>query len=280
MTSSNGDNLQLQVDALTAAVQELRNRQRLLLSSRFLRLGWRLGFGKTPPWADESLTDLLRLQSDKMAHALGHLVDKKFRPRVILDIGADRGYWTQKAAGCWNKAEFFMIDPLVENEPSLQKICHDPRFNYLLTAVGDTSGEQLMNVTPDLEGSTLLDYFDGNNPARRPVPVETIDRLLASGKLKPPQLVKIDVQGFELKVLGGGRKLFDSTEVFIIETSLFRFMPDCPRVHDLINYMAERKFVMFDIAGQLRRPFENDLGQLDIVFLRNDSPMIASNRWS
>jgi FkbM family methyltransferase len=280
MTTGNGDNLELQVDALTATVRELSKRQQLLLSSRFLWLGWRLGFGKTPSWANESLADLLQQQGDKMAEALAHLVRKKFRPQVILDIGAAKGYWSQKAAGCWNKAEFFMVDPLVENEPHLQRICQERRFKYLLTAMGAVPGEHLMNVTADLEGSTLLDYFDGNNASRRTVPVETIDRLLTAGSLKPPQLVKIDVQGFELQVLDGGQKLFESAEVFIIETSLFRFMPDCPRVHDLISYMSQRGFLMFDIAGLLRRPFENDLGQMDIVFLRNDSPMIASNRWS
>ena len=44
--------------------------------------------------------------------------------------------------------------------------------------------------------------------------------------------------------------------------------------------MLQRGFYMFDLAGLLRRPFENDLGQIDIVFVKNDSPMIASNRWT
>src|SRR5271170_5343797 len=48
MTCGNGDNLELQVDALAAAVRELSQRQQMLLSSRFLRLGWRLRFGKRP----------------------------------------------------------------------------------------------------------------------------------------------------------------------------------------------------------------------------------------
>jgi len=279
MADAAADNL-----ALTAAVQELRQRQQMLLSSRFLRLGWRLGFGTPPTWADASNDPLAQIikqpptSSDNMADALAHLVRKNFRPQVVLDIGAAKGYWTRSASACWNSAEFFMIDPLTESEPSLKRICADKRFNYLLTAVGPTPGQRLMNITPDLDGSSLLEF--PNPSLRRLVPVETVDRLLASGQLKPPQLVKIDVQGFELAVLEGGQKLFESAEVFIIEASLFQFMPDCPRVHDVISYMAKNGYQMFDIAGILRRPLDNDLGQIDIVFVKNDSPMIASNLWS
>jgi len=283
MVSRNGDNLDLQLNALSAAVRELNKRQQMLLSSRFLRLGWRLGFGKPPVWADlsnDSLSQLTGRHDDRMPDALAHLVDKNFHPGVVLDIGAAKGYWSERAAGCWSKADFFMIDPLIENEPDLKRLCRDDRLKYLLTAVGAAPGERLMNITADLDGSTLSDYFNGNAACRRSVPVQTIDRLLTNGQLKPPQLVKIDVQGFELKVLDGGQNLLESAEVFIIETSLFQFMPDCPRVHDVINYMLQRGFCMFDIAGLLRRPFENDLGQIDIVFVRNDSPMIASNRWT
>src|ERR1700733_10133706 len=99
MGDSDTDNL-----ALGAAVQELGRRQRMLLSSRFLRLGWRLGFGAPPAWADPT-NDLLApllgrsfAGSDKMADALAHLVHKNFHPTVILDIGAAKGYWSLAAS--------------------------------------------------------------------------------------------------------------------------------------------------------------------------------------
>jgi len=33
------------------------------------------------------------------------------------------------------------------------------------------------------------------------------------------------------------------------------------------------------VAGYLRRPYQSDLGQLDLVFVRQDSPLYASKRW-
>ena len=216
-----------------------------------------------------------------MDAALRHLVAKGFRPRVILDVGAAQGWWSRRAAVHFPAGRFVMIDPLSENEPSLRALCDsDGRFRYLSAALGETIGERVMNVTPDLDGSSLLSW-PGEDPARqRRVPLLTIDALLADGRLPPPQLVKIDVQGAELAVLRGAEGLRGLAEVFIVEVNLFKFMPDCPRVHEVVAHMAAREYFLCDLAGSLRRPFEDDLGQLDLVFVAASSPMVSSNRWS
>jgi FkbM family methyltransferase len=215
-----------------------------------------------------------------MERALDHLVAKGFRPAMILDIGAARGNWTRTAAERWPEAKFFMIDPLRENAASLKDISRDNRFAYLLAAVASESGERTMNLSPDLDGSSLLKYSDSDPARQRIVPVVTVDELLSSGKILPPQLVKIDVQGFEIEALDGGAELFRTAEVLILEVNLFRFAADCPRVEEVVRYMADRQFVLFDVAGMLRRPFENDLGQMDLVFVSERSALVNSNRWA
>jgi len=136
-----------------------------------------------------------------------------------------------------------------------------------------------MNITKDFDGSSLLPFPAPDPKRQRQIQVQRIDDLLAEGKLKAPDLVKLDVQGFELNVMDGGQRMFETAEVFIIEVSVFRFMENCPRVDEVVRYMADRKFIFFDIAGMLRRPFENDMGQMDIVFVSEKSPLVGSNRW-
>jgi FkbM family methyltransferase len=298
-------------DVLAAAVGELSKRQRLLLSSRFLRLGWALGFGSTPYWAEagrDELTPLLdalhsappgtrgvtadvlhRLTqlatgqpsaSGDMDRALRHLHAKGFRPSTVLDVGAAKGYWSVVASGVWPAAEYFMVDPLPQSEPALRELCdRDPRFRYLLVAVGAEPGETQINVPPDPDSSSLLGDPDPDPARRQTVEIETLDRLIAAGRVAPPQLVKLDVQGFELNVLAGGAALFASAEVFIVECNLFEFMPGCPRLHEIVGHMAGRGFYPFDLAGTLRRPFQDDLGQVDVVFVRGSSVMVAKTQW-
>ena len=221
------------------------------------------------------------MAADEMDQALDHLTQKGYAPKVVLDIGSAKGYWSLRAGSRWKSAEFYMIDPLTESEPSLKQITEKhARYHYLLTAVGESCGEVVMNLTPDCDGSSALDY-PGADPARqRRIPLATIDSLIEAGRIPPPNLVKLDVQGFEMQVLRGGEKLFKTADVLIVELNLYRFMPACPLAHEVIGYLAERGYQMFDLAGSLRRPFENDLGQIDVVFVRSGSPLIESTRWA
>ena len=216
----------------------------------------------------------------RMETTLDHLVKKGFQPKVIFDVGAAKGYWSELATHFFPNSEFYLVDPLKPNEPRLQELCAQyPNIHYFINAAGDQEGELVINVTPDLDGSSLLSFNRERQPEDHVVNVITLDSLLERGLAQPPQLVKMDVQGYELKALNGGQRLFETAEVFILEISLFEFMPGTPLFHEVVAYMAQRGYRVFDLAGFLRRPFDDDLGQVDLVFVRNHHPFVASNRW-
>jgi len=291
---------------LQASHQQLQELRQHLLASRWLKLGRQLGLTKLDDVFKRILRDTAdstnlsvtfgvgSVSPDLSTHAsppspsplsmefvLHHLFQKGFKPEIVLDLGAAKGYWSEYAQSFFPEATFYMVDPLQESEVRLQELCESSdRFHYILCAVGDRTDQLLMNVTTDLDGSSLLSFNRPPEPQDRVVELRRVDDLLAEGKLKPPQLVKMDLQGYELKALEGGQRLFETADVFIMETSLFEFMPEQPLVHEVVAYMAARNYVVFDIAGHIRRPYEDDLGQVDFVFVKRDSPLRASNRWS
>jgi len=223
----------------------------------------------------------LEVNPFKMESALDHLVKKGFFPQVVLDVGAAKGYWSEVATFFFPKAQFYLLEPLKPNETRLRELCgQHPNLKYLMCAAGEMAGEKVMNVTPDLDGSSLLSFQRERKPQDAVVKIVTIDSLLENGAIQPPQFVKMDVQGYELKVLQGGQKLFDSAEVFIMEVSLYEFMPGCPLLHEVVNYMAERGYVVFDVAGFLKRPYQDDLAQVDLVFVKKNSALVNSKQWA
>ncbi len=257
-----------------------------ILSNRAVRLAWMFHLARQPAWAENSLASAEGLGSpeeapadsrDPMNRALYHLVGKGFSPKVILDAGAAQGYWSLNTHSFFPGAEYFLVDPLEENAAALERIAaKDPQFHYIRTALGREKGSAFFKIEPDLDGSYWLP--PGRTDGRE-VPVCAADELIEAGLIRSPDFVKLDVQGSEMNVLLGADRTLASCEVLIVEVNLFRYLPGWPVAHEVIAHLAGKGFVLFDVAGQLRRPHEDDLGQIDLVFAAASSALVASSRW-
>jgi hypothetical protein len=103
------------------------------------------------------------------------------------------------------------------------------------------------------------------------VDVLSLDDLVSAGEIPGiPEVLKIDVEGYELEVLKGAGRLFGKTELVILEVSLYRFWGQ-PVFHEVVAWMADRGYVLYDFAGFNRRPKDGTLGQADACFIRQDS---------
>ena len=88
-------------------------------------------------------------------------------------------------------------------------------------------------------------------------------------------LIKLDVQGAELKIMTGLKELINNCEVIILEVSLHKYNKDAPLFYDIIHYMKNKRFVLYDIYD-LKRLGDKDsyLLQFDCVFLRDNSNLL------
>jgi FkbM family methyltransferase len=161
----------------------------------------------------------------------------------IVDIGANAGHWSRMAKGVFPDAAFCLIEPQEEMRPQLEALCaNHPRMQFHLAAAGPTEGKMTLTVWDDLLGSSLLPVADAQALAegtQREVPILTIDTMLAGGSLQMPQLIKLDIQGFELEALKGAETTFGHTEAYILEVSLFAF-EDGPQMPQLIDVVLQQ----------------------------------------
>jgi FkbM family methyltransferase len=208
---------------------------------------------------------------------------RNFRPRGILDVGANRGVWTRLALSVFPSTSVVMIEPQDEMEEQLNELCREyPACHYVKVGVGRSQDTLVQTIWEDLSGSSFIPETDPTLLAtgkQRRTPVTTIDSILKQQPNFYPDLVKLDIQGFELEALIGGSKLFGVTEVFIIETSLFSGISEWPITRQVISFMADRCYEFYDITEVLRRPYDGALGQVDIAFVKRDGFLRLNNRW-
>lgn len=208
-----------------------------------------------------------------MRSTLEGLRDCGLTPTTVLDVGANRGDWTALARSIYTQATYVLLEPQIEMAPYLDRAGE----TWHNVAAGSENGTLELTIWPDLAGSSFLKP-DHHEYRTRPVEVVTIDHLIAREKYAIPELVKLDIQGFELEALRGAASLFGITEAFIIETSLYSFR-GAPILREIVDFMGERGYETYDIAGALRRPSDGALGQLDLCFARADGILRQSDRW-
>jgi len=206
-----------------------------------------------------------------MDGALQQLINQGFHPTTVIDVGAANE--TEGLYEEFEKSNILLIEPQVEFEPFLKKVCSNYRAQYVLAAAGAQSGTAILNVHQDKFGSSLLKEIEGASVdgKARQVPVVTIDDLTADRKLPGPYFIKVDVQWAELQVLEGARRTLRETEAVLLEVSLFGTMIGGPQLFDIISWMRNAGFVVYDICGFLYRPLDNALCQSDLVFVQERS---------
>lgn len=120
---------------------------------------------------------------------------------TFVDIGANIGSYTVLASKVCG-AETIAVEP---DPDTVQKLRRNVEVNALeskvtifQTALGSSIGRIRFTIGLDTVNKVAID----NQSETRDVPLTTLDALLTDVS---PRVIKMDVEGFEAEVLGGGR---------------------------------------------------------------------------
>jgi len=213
------------------------------------------------------------------AASFGKLARQGVEPKCIVDIGAATGEWTRECLNVFPNAEYFMVDPLEENQASLETLCRARRnVHFRMCALGAAQGELALHVHGD-QSSFFPSEYDETGSLRR-VRVETLDNMVSSGLTVAPDIIKVDAQGFELEVLRGSEQAMSTTEFVLLEVSFRETYIGCPLAHEVIAAMGKYGFRIYDLCTYSQRPMDLELFQSDILFARGDSRVFAEEGYA
>jgi hypothetical protein len=186
-----------------------------------------------------------------------------FAPKHALDVGAYFGDWTRTCLEVFPEVAVTCVEP--------QTWCQNQLIGLLGRIEKDRSPFQDQG-----SGSSVLLTSD---TAAQSKAMTTIDALIKKGECEPPELLKLDVQGYEIEVLEGWTLGFECCQVIECELSLIPIVQGAPVLHEVVGYLYERGFVMCDVDELIRAPSDGAVWQLDALFCRVDSPIRINRSW-
>jgi len=116
-------------------------------------------------------------------------------------------------------------------------------------------------------------------PLVESLPMKTLDSVVARRKMPGPILLKADVQGYELEVLRGANETLRNTEVILLEVSTLPYNIGAPLFSDVVAFVADRRFLIYDFCHLHRRQSDDTAFQVDVLFAREDSALRSEKRF-
>lgn len=141
---------------------------------------------------------------------------------VVFDVGANRGQWSADLLRLKPHARVHAFEPQAALAAGIASAL--PQVTVNVMGLGDVPGSFELADYSGQEGSEhasllrgVIDGIHHGNARYTTVPVGTVDTYCEEHAIARIDLLKIDVEGFEMKVLQGSRRMLDERRIRAIQ---------------------------------------------------------------
>lgn len=186
--------------------------------------------------------------------------------RTVVDIGANRGQFALMARHCFPLARIVAFEPLARPADQFKRVFNgDKNVTLHRVAIGTHAHEAAIHLSARDDSSSLLpildlqdDIFPGTKEVGTlKVTVAPLNQYLGPADIQSPALLKLDVQGYELKVLEGCQQLLSSFDHVYLELSFMELYQGQALAYQIIDYLRMQHFELcgaynltYDAAGR------------------------------
>jgi FkbM family methyltransferase len=196
---------------------------------------------------------------------------------TFIDVGASDGRWSQEAMLYFPDSQYLLIEAQPVHVAALQRFCAArPNAQFVPAAAGAQPGQINFQASSPFGGVAGYEPFGLHNIV---VPVTTIDEQVRAHQLSGPFLIKLDTHGFEVPILAGASQTLAQTAALVVEVYNFTTGPECLQFYEQCAWLRERAFRCADIFDVMRRPSDDMLWQMDMVFICADRPEFRRNSY-
>lgn len=180
---------------------------------------------------------------------------------VVVDVGANVGRWTQSALEVKPRATYHLFEPSPATFATLRTelagAIAEGRIHCNNVALGEKAGVLVLHEYP---GQSTLNTIHRrlsveqslhlSTPQPRDIPVLSLDSYCAAAGLPLINFLKIDVEGHELAVLRGARRLLSRRMVDFIQLEYGGTYKDAgTRLAEVFDELGRHGYLMFELRG-------------------------------
>ena len=199
-----------------------------------------------------------------------------FGPKHIWDVGANHGNWTRVAIRYFPDADYTLIEPQDALKVHVQDLVRSGhKLRWISAGAGNHAGTLPLYIATLDHSSSFLDVSRIKEDAiqRVEVPVRTLNEIRTTFSLPAPNMLKIDAEGLDLKVLEGATDLVGHTEIVLAEGSIGQLDFE-NKAGALIGAMEDYGYRLIDITDVLRSPNHDALWLCEFAFLLKSSELL------
>ena len=199
------------------------------------------------------------------------LKNQNYYPETIYDIGANKGTWTNECLKYFPKSTYYLFEPQINLKDDINTLLKGYE-NVRLFSVGVGDINDSLNFTMHERDDSCSYTFTEDEAKEKgfkqiKLPIVRLDSFVKDNALKTPNLLKIDAEGLDLKVLEGSLGVLKNVEIIMVEVAIVHPGMENTALN-VLNYLDLKGFKLFDITD-INRPFLNQVLWLsEFVFIK------------
>jgi len=202
---------------------------------------------------------------------------QEYNFKSIIDVGANEGQFSDKMRVLFDDARIYAFEPLPTVYGKLKNnFLGDKKFEPINLGLGERQEQLEFEENEYSPSSSFLSLADSHIHAFEKavktqkviVSVDRMDDFFNSRQLEFPLMIKIDVQGFEDKVIAGGVDTIEKASMIICELSFVELYKGQLLFGEIFKKLASLGFHYAGSIEQLRSPETNQILQADGIFIK------------
>lgn len=193
----------------------------------------------------------------------------------VLDVGANLGQYARELRAFGYGGSILSFEPISSVYSQLATAAaRDPSWDCFNVALGDADRHDVINIATKHGSSSLLPMLAEHRAAAphiyyhatEPVEICRLDSLNLA--LQFPAWLKLDVQGYEDRVLEGAQEILEHVQGIEAELSLAALYDGQASLQDVVDRLDSSGFRLVDLEPSFRNGTDGRVLAIDALFVR------------